>query len=234
MANACWQCLADSWPFCETSLLQLWMTQLAKLLKLICFLWSHLIVEANNLAGLIPICCTGQLVGWFEGQLVGVAMSCVGVIKTLCFQSVWAPFVCHGVAAAKLNIARDVTQTQSCKEGAEPWGGWEERSQEAPVESAAVVEEREVKKERGEKSPDCPSGAGAAVVPNADSFPNLNQSYKIWNIMTKVGTHPCVAVNLIKTKLSGSWHLGAGRCQLQTPAEQALPLPYTSSVFARL
>lgn len=52
---------------------------------------------------------------------------------------------------ARLNIGRDVTETRGWERGAEPWGGRGEHSQGAPVESAAVTEEREVKKGRRRK-----------------------------------------------------------------------------------
>lgn len=71
-AGGGWQRLT----LCEASPPQLWMTQLAKWLKLISFLWSCPIVEQNELSGLIPIFCTGQLPGRSEGQLGGAAMSC--------------------------------------------------------------------------------------------------------------------------------------------------------------
>lgn len=91
-------------------------------------------------------------------------------------------------------------------------GGREERSQQAPVETAAVTEEREVKKGRGKKSLDCPSGAGAAVVPNADSFPNLNQSYKIWNIMNKSWHPPMCSCQPNKNKTI--WQLARRCCEM--------------------
>lgn len=52
---------------------------------------------------------------------------------------------------ARLNIGRDVTETRGWEREAEPWGGRGECSQGAPVESAAVTEEREVKKGRRRK-----------------------------------------------------------------------------------
>lgn len=136
-------------------------------------------MEANSLTGLIPICCTGQLAGRFEGQLVGLTVSCAERLRNaafpVCLSLVCLPWSSCGEAKCR---SRRGLNTE-LQERSRALGGREERSQQAPVESAAVTEEREVKKGRGKKSLDCPSGAGAAVVPNADSFPNLNQSYKI-------------------------------------------------------
>lgn len=158
--------------------------------------------------GLIPVCCMGQSAGQFDGQLVGAAMSCVESYQNAAFP-ICLRLVClqwSSCSKAKRCSWRDL---QSCKRGAEPWEGREERSQQAPVESAAVTEEREVKKGRGIKSLDCPSGAGAAVVPNADSFPNLNQSYKIWNAMNKSWHTPMCSCQPNKNKTI--WQL-ALRC----------------------
>lgn len=83
-----------------------------------------------------------------QGQGWGCHGVCTGFSKR-CSSELWA----LGLFAAEisLNAARDVTETWGWERGAEPWGGRGERSQRAPVESAAVTEEREVKKGRGKK-----------------------------------------------------------------------------------
>lgn len=108
-------------------------------------------MEANNLTGLIPICCTGQLAGRLEGQRVGAAMSCAECYQNaafpICLSLVCLPWSSR--SEAKHCSRRDLNT--ELRERSRALGGREERSQQAPVESAAVTEKREVKKGRGGK-----------------------------------------------------------------------------------
>lgn len=60
LADSVWQIAALLWNVPVAALNE----TIGQLPKLIYFLWSHLIVGANNLAGLIPICC---MVSWWVG-----------------------------------------------------------------------------------------------------------------------------------------------------------------------